>query len=111
MYIYIGHGRLGGGERRRGSHGALPYVLNVWPRYQPNPEHVEFYEGWCYAQMILHHKFRNTIGSGAQDWQTALKGNNGSWAEAYQTLCWGTGCYLHQGLVRVRMDLREESGD
>ncbi|KAJ7588947.1 hypothetical protein C8J56DRAFT_785160, partial [Mycena floridula] len=65
---------------KRGGHGALPYVVSIWPRYQPDPEDEDQYENWCYARMILHHPFTNEID---------LLDSQPSWKDAYQTHCLG----------------------
>jgi hypothetical protein len=69
------------GGHLRGGHGAKPYVLQVWPRYQPDPENEVFYEGWCYAQMILHHPFSNPEGQ-VDSWKEVLLAGCNTWAEA-----------------------------
>ena len=75
--------------RIRGLRGAKFYVLNIYPRFQPNPEHDEQYEGWCYAKRLLHHPFCD---SPEQPWRSQLKGGHPSWAEAYKQLCVERNC-------------------
>src|ERR1700683_1875191 len=62
---------------KKGSRGAKPFVVNVWPRYQPDRDEPEIYEKYCYARMILHHPFVN-------DPQELLK-HHVDWAAAYQS--------------------------
>ena len=63
----------------RGSRGAKPFVVNVWPRYQPDRDEPEIYEKYCYARMILHHPFVN-------DPKELLK-HHVDWTAAYQSDC------------------------
>src|SRR6202047_4147949 len=64
---------------KRGSRGAKPFVVNVWPRYQPDQDEPEIYEKYCYARMILHHPF-------AKDPKELLK-HHVDWTAAYQSDC------------------------
>jgi len=63
---------------KRGSRGAKPYIVNLWPRYRPDPDEEEIYEKYCYAKMILHHAFHDP---------KELLGNLADWTAAYQTKC------------------------
>jgi hypothetical protein len=45
---------------KHGKNGALAYIVNIWPHYQPNIDNAEVYEKYCYARMILHHPFGKT---------------------------------------------------
>ena len=65
---------------KRGSRGAKPFVVNVWPRYQPDRDEPEIYEKYCYARMILHHPF---VG----DQKDALLRHHLDWTAAYQSDC------------------------
>jgi ATP-dependent DNA helicase PIF1 len=63
---------------RRGTRGAKPYIVNIWPHYRPDPDEQEIYEKYCYARMILHHPFHDP---------NELLGHCADWAAAYQTKC------------------------
>jgi hypothetical protein len=62
---------------KRGSRGAKPCVVNVWPHYQPDRDEPEIYEKYCYVRMILHHPFVN-------DLKELLK-HHIDWTAAYQS--------------------------
>ncbi|KAH6907944.1 hypothetical protein BKA70DRAFT_1427776 [Coprinopsis sp. MPI-PUGE-AT-0042] len=68
------------GERvyKRGTNGAKPYVVSVWPRYKPDPDNEESYNGYCYARLLLHHPFTSI-----ED----LKGGFDTWRDAYHSTC------------------------
>ena len=70
------HWNWRGKYTKRGSRGAKPFVVNVWPCYQPEPE---IYEKYCYARMILRHPFVN-------DPKELLK-HHVNWTAAYQSDC------------------------
>ena len=63
---------------RRGQRNALPYVVQVWPHYQPDSDNAETYEKYCYARMILHHPFENP--------EDLLEGYD-SWIDVYEQTC------------------------
>ena len=65
---------------KRGSRGAKPFVVNVWPRYQPDRDEPEIYEKYCYARMILHHPFD-------KDPKGSLLKHHVDWTAAYQSDC------------------------
>ena len=65
---------------KRGSRGAKPFVVNVWPRYQPDHDEPEIYEKYCYARMILHHPFD-------KDPKGSLLKHHVDWTAAYQSDC------------------------
>ena len=58
--------------KRRGVHGAKPYVVDVWPRFVGDPADAQTYEKFCCAKVFLHHphcSFDNLLlNSGIQDW-------------------------------------------
>jgi hypothetical protein len=58
---------------KRGLRGAKSYIVNVWPRYRPDPEHEETYEKYCYARMILNHPFTDPddLLQGCPTWKDA----------------------------------------
>ena len=64
---------------KRGSRGAKPFVVNVWPRYQPDLDEPKIYEKYCYARMILPHPFDHD--------PTELLKNHVDWTAAYQSDC------------------------
>lgn len=64
---------------KRGSRGAKPYVVNVFPRYQPDSDNSEVWEKYCYAKMVLHHPFKNSTNELLKD--------HVDWSAAYQTDC------------------------
>src|ERR1700691_1901173 len=64
---------------KRGSGGTKPYVVNVYPRYQPDQNNSEAWEKYCYARLVLHHPFIN-------DPNELLK-DHVVWSAAYQTDC------------------------
>jgi hypothetical protein len=64
---------------KRGTRGAKPFVVNIWPHYQPDRDEPEIYEKYCYARMILHYPF-------SKDPQELLK-DHLDWAAAYQSDC------------------------
>jgi ATP-dependent DNA helicase PIF1 len=64
---------------KRGTRGAKNYVINLWPRYQPDQDEPEIYENYCYAKLLLHHPFTNDPDS--------LLGNHLDWTAAYQSDC------------------------
>ena len=68
-----------GGYHRRGSRGAKKYVVNLWPRYQPDRDEPEIYENYCYAKLFLHHPFIDDPDS--------LLGNHLDWTATYQSDC------------------------
>jgi hypothetical protein len=70
------HWNWRGKYTKRGSRGTKPFVVNVWPCYQPEPE---IYEKYCYARMILRHPFVN-------DPKELLK-HHVDWTAAYQSDC------------------------
>jgi hypothetical protein len=72
---------------KRGSRGAKPFVVNVWPCYQPDRDEPETYEKYCYARMLLHHSFIN------EPKDTLLK-DHVDWIAAYQSDCIDQG-HLH----------------
>ena len=72
---------------KRGSRGAKPFVVNVWPRYQPNRDEPETYEKYCYARMLLHHPFIN-------DPKDTLLKEHVDWIAAYHSDCVDPG-HLH----------------
>ena len=43
---------------RRGTHGAKPYVVDIWPRFVGDPADIETYEKFCHAKVFLHHPHR-----------------------------------------------------
>ena len=59
---------------KRGSRGAKPYIVNVWPRFVGNPADAESYEKFCRAKVFLHHPYHlfDSVlhNSGIQDWTT-----------------------------------------
>ena len=63
---------------KRGSRGAKPYVVNVYPRYHPDPNVSDVWEKYCYTKMILHHPFRHP---------DELLKDHIDWAAAYQSDC------------------------
>ena len=65
---------------KRGSRGAKAFVVNVWPRYQPDEDEPETYEKYCYARMLLHHHFVN-------DPKDSLLKHHVDWIAAYQLDC------------------------
>jgi hypothetical protein len=73
--------------KKRGGRGALPFALNIWPRFECDPENEESYENWCYARMILHHAFKK---------EEELLGNHPSWTTAYDLDCVQAG-HTHVG--------------
>jgi len=64
---------------KRGSRGAKPYIVNVYPQYKPDSNNSENWEKYCYAKMVLHHPFTN-------DPDELLK-DHVDWSAAYQTDC------------------------
>lgn len=70
----------------RGSRGGKPYVVSIWPRFRPDPDHEEVYEKYCYAKMILHHPFKNP--------NDLLEGF-ATWTAAFHTKCLGHH-HIHQ---------------
>ena len=60
--------------KRRGTRGAKPYVVDVWPRFVGNSADAEGYEKFCRAKVFLHHPHRIfdnlLLNSGIQDWST-----------------------------------------
>jgi len=68
-----------GGYHQRGSRGAKKYVINLWPRYQPDRDEPEIYENYCYAKLLLHHPFINDPDS--------LLSDHLDWTAAYQSDC------------------------
>jgi hypothetical protein len=48
-----------GKYKRRGTRGAKPYVVDVWPRFVGNPTDAENYEKFCRAKVFLHHPHRS----------------------------------------------------
>ena len=44
--------------KKRGSRGAKPYVVDVWPRFSGGPADTETYERFCRAKVFLHHPHR-----------------------------------------------------
>lgn len=72
---------------KRGSRGAKPFVVNVWPRYQPDRDEPEIYEKYCYARLLLHHPFIN------EPKDTLLK-DHVDWIAAYHSDCIDQG-HLH----------------
>jgi hypothetical protein len=73
---------------RRGSKGAKPFAVNIWPCYSPDQDEPESYEKYCYARMILHHPFVN-------DPKVSLLKHCLDWTAACQSDC------INQGHVRV----------
>jgi hypothetical protein len=71
--------------KKRGSTGALSYIVNVWPQYQADPEDTETYKKYCHAKMILHHPFTKI--------EELLNGHS-DWTTAYKEECQGH-CHLH----------------
>jgi ATP-dependent DNA helicase PIF1 len=60
--------------KRRGAHGAKPYVVDIWPRFVGNPAEAEIYEKFCRAKIFLHHPHRSLdnllLDSGIQNWSS-----------------------------------------
>jgi ATP-dependent DNA helicase PIF1 len=60
--------------KRRGTRGAAPYVVDIWPRFVGDPADAETYEKFCRAKVFLHHPHRSfddlLLSSGMQDWTT-----------------------------------------
>ena len=63
----------------RGTRGAKKYIINLWPRPQPDRDEPEIYENFCYAKLLLHHPFT--------DDPDLLLGNHLDWTAAYQSDC------------------------
>jgi ATP-dependent DNA helicase PIF1 len=68
----------GGRYYKQGSRGAKPYIVNIWPRYYPDPDVSDIYEKYCYARMILHHPFHDL---------KELLENCADWTGTYQIKC------------------------
>ena len=60
--------------RRRGTRGAKPYVVDIWPRFVGDPADPDTYEKFCRAKVFLHHPHRTfnnlLLDSGIEDWVT-----------------------------------------
>jgi len=65
---------------KRGSKGAKPFVVNIWPCYSPDRDEPELYKKYCYAKMILHHLFVNNP-------KVSLLKHYLDWNAAYQIDC------------------------
>ena len=62
--------------KKRGLHGAKPYVVDVWPRFVGDPADAEGYEKFCRAKVFLHHPHR--------DFDSLLTPNIQNWTSFYQ---------------------------
>ena len=85
---------------KRGSKGAKPFVVNIWPCYQPDRDEPETYEKYCYARMILHHPFIN-------DPKDSLLKHHVDWTAAYQSDCIDQG-HVHVDSLPTTCDENEE---
>ena len=85
---------------KRGSRGAKPFVVNVWPRYQPDQNEPETYEKYCYVRMLLHHPFIN-------DPKVSLLKDHVDWTAAYQSDCIDKG-HVHLDSLPTTSDENEE---
>jgi ATP-dependent DNA helicase PIF1 len=63
---------------RRGTRGAKPYIVKIYPRPAGNPEEEETFEKHAYAKLILHHPHTS---------DHELLGDYPSWTAAYRDSC------------------------
>ena len=59
--------------KRCGSHGAKPYIVDVWPHFAGDTADAENYEKFCHAKVFLYHPhcaFNNLLTVYIPDWTT-----------------------------------------